>query len=185
MHRCVWSRKLKNEEAMDRVGPQRHGGGGIVWEYHDQVTDGRILIDCLQLAGCCCCCWKSAPDPSTYSCLTVRSHRSITQCKLIRNCKSTQPFPCVELQWRWTAISRHELEFSGRRCIYKYKCPKQCTESLLLHQSNVNSLYLELILKNNVEEGAHRLSRCRMVQIRNTRAYPHWHTHTHTHTADQ
>jgi len=24
MRRCVWSRNLKNEEAMDRVGPQRH-----------------------------------------------------------------------------------------------------------------------------------------------------------------
>ena len=24
MRRCVWSRNLKNEEAMVRVGPQRH-----------------------------------------------------------------------------------------------------------------------------------------------------------------
>jgi len=24
MSRCVWSRNLKNEEAMARVGPQRH-----------------------------------------------------------------------------------------------------------------------------------------------------------------
>ena len=24
MRRCVWSRNLMNEEAMDRVGPQRH-----------------------------------------------------------------------------------------------------------------------------------------------------------------
>jgi len=24
MRRCVWSRNLKNEEAMARVGPQRH-----------------------------------------------------------------------------------------------------------------------------------------------------------------
>ena len=24
MRRCVWSRNLKNEEATDRVGPQRH-----------------------------------------------------------------------------------------------------------------------------------------------------------------
>ena len=30
MRRCVWSRDLKNEEAMARVGPQRHGGGGII-----------------------------------------------------------------------------------------------------------------------------------------------------------
>jgi len=28
MRRCVWSRNLKNEETMARVGPQRHGGGG-------------------------------------------------------------------------------------------------------------------------------------------------------------
>jgi hypothetical protein len=26
--RCVWPRNLKNGEAMTRVGPQRHGGGG-------------------------------------------------------------------------------------------------------------------------------------------------------------
>jgi len=26
MRRCVWFRNLKNEEAEDRVGPQRHGG---------------------------------------------------------------------------------------------------------------------------------------------------------------
>jgi len=26
MRRCVWSRNLKNEEAMARVGPQRHRG---------------------------------------------------------------------------------------------------------------------------------------------------------------
>ena len=31
MRRYVWSRNLKNEEAMARVGPQRHGGGGPVW----------------------------------------------------------------------------------------------------------------------------------------------------------
>jgi len=32
MRRCVWSRNLKNEEAMARVGPQRHRGGGYtVW----------------------------------------------------------------------------------------------------------------------------------------------------------
>jgi len=28
MRRCVLSRNLKNEEAMARVGPQSHGGGG-------------------------------------------------------------------------------------------------------------------------------------------------------------
>ena len=28
MHRCVWSRNFKNEEAMARVGLQRHGGEG-------------------------------------------------------------------------------------------------------------------------------------------------------------
>jgi len=28
MRRCVWSRNLKNEEAMVRVGPQRRRGGG-------------------------------------------------------------------------------------------------------------------------------------------------------------
>ena len=27
MRRCVWSRNLKNEETMARVGTQRHGGG--------------------------------------------------------------------------------------------------------------------------------------------------------------
>ena len=30
MRRCVWSRNLKNEEAMARVGPQRHKGGGSI-----------------------------------------------------------------------------------------------------------------------------------------------------------
>jgi len=29
MRRCVWSRNLKNEEAMARVGPQRHVEGGV------------------------------------------------------------------------------------------------------------------------------------------------------------
>jgi predicted RNA-binding protein YlxR (DUF448 family) len=28
MRRCVWSRNLKNEEDLARVGPQRHGEGG-------------------------------------------------------------------------------------------------------------------------------------------------------------
>jgi len=27
VRRCVWSRNLKNEEAMARVGPQRHESG--------------------------------------------------------------------------------------------------------------------------------------------------------------
>jgi len=30
MRRCVWYRNLENEEAMARVGPQRHEGGGEV-----------------------------------------------------------------------------------------------------------------------------------------------------------
>ena len=30
MRLCVWFRNLKNEEAMARVGPQRHGGGGLL-----------------------------------------------------------------------------------------------------------------------------------------------------------
>ena len=33
MRRCVWSRNLKNEEAMARVGPQRHEGGGGMFNY--------------------------------------------------------------------------------------------------------------------------------------------------------
>jgi len=28
MRRCVWSRNIKSEEVMARVGPQRYGGGG-------------------------------------------------------------------------------------------------------------------------------------------------------------
>ena len=31
MRRCVWPRNLKNEEAMARVGPQRHGGEGKIF----------------------------------------------------------------------------------------------------------------------------------------------------------
>jgi len=31
MRRCVWSRNLKNEEAMVHVGPQRHGGGDVLY----------------------------------------------------------------------------------------------------------------------------------------------------------
>jgi len=33
MRRCVWSRNLTNE-AMARVGPQRHVGGGGEFEYY-------------------------------------------------------------------------------------------------------------------------------------------------------
>ena len=30
---CMWSRNIKNEEAMDHVGPQRHGGGIYIYIY--------------------------------------------------------------------------------------------------------------------------------------------------------
>ena len=42
MRRCVWSRNLKNEEAMARVGPQRHGGGGR--EKKKKVRNGTISL---------------------------------------------------------------------------------------------------------------------------------------------
>jgi len=34
MRRCVWSRNLKNEEAMARVGPQRHRGKKVHWLFN-------------------------------------------------------------------------------------------------------------------------------------------------------
>ena len=34
MRRCVWSRNLKNEEAMDRVGPQRHKRENYYYYYY-------------------------------------------------------------------------------------------------------------------------------------------------------
>jgi len=44
MRRCVWSRNLKNEEALARVGPQRHKGGG------DWLTMcGKLIISVLRI----------------------------------------------------------------------------------------------------------------------------------------
>jgi len=55
MRRCVWSRNLKNEEAMAHVGPQRHTGGKnlllIIWcksqdnAYHTELLSAVTLID--------------------------------------------------------------------------------------------------------------------------------------------
>ena len=41
MRRCVWSRNLKNEEAMARVGPQRRMGGG---KKRWRSADGTFFI---------------------------------------------------------------------------------------------------------------------------------------------
>ena len=48
MRRCMWSRNLKNEEAMARVGPQRHRKQkkqtGMTWSwFHNEVL--KILGD--------------------------------------------------------------------------------------------------------------------------------------------
>ena len=47
MHRCVWSRNLKNEETMAHIGPQRHGVGG--GEFNDLYVDDNWwkLVLCL------------------------------------------------------------------------------------------------------------------------------------------
>ena len=58
MRRCVRSRNLVNEEAMTRVGPQRHGGGGqyiqvayVKNALHDLIFI-RVIVDrCVGKAG--------------------------------------------------------------------------------------------------------------------------------------
>ena len=37
MRRCVWSRNLKNEEVIARVGPQRHRGKKITYFERDLI----------------------------------------------------------------------------------------------------------------------------------------------------
>jgi hypothetical protein len=46
MSRCVWSRNLKNEEAMARVGPQNHRKKRDIWRGL-QVTNCKVTITSL------------------------------------------------------------------------------------------------------------------------------------------
>ena len=51
MRRCVWSRNLKNEEAMARVGPQRHRGNGkYISIYYNMrmFNDGSVQFISIQ-----------------------------------------------------------------------------------------------------------------------------------------
>ena len=51
MRRCVWSRNLKNEEAMARDGPQRHRGEKIkkIYElcltFHTKTNSAAYFYD--------------------------------------------------------------------------------------------------------------------------------------------
>jgi len=47
MRRCVWSRNLKNEEAMDRIGPQRHRKQTIkiqVYKFHVRALKNVVYV---------------------------------------------------------------------------------------------------------------------------------------------
>jgi len=47
MRRCVWSRNLKNEEAMARVGPQRHREEKNT-QYEARHHAAEVVIDILR-----------------------------------------------------------------------------------------------------------------------------------------
>ena len=51
VRRCVWSRNLKNEEAMVRVGPQRHRKQIIVNKWLDFITKTECVY-CAVQTGC-------------------------------------------------------------------------------------------------------------------------------------
>ena len=44
MRHCVWSRNLKNEEAMTHIGPQRHNeGGGVCLFWYATTISAKVV----------------------------------------------------------------------------------------------------------------------------------------------